>query len=143
LQANILKSDPSKDPDMWDLIQSPKRDKIMAITKERISKDSRTNSVTAAAMQAKMVGVMRKVIPVRIGTKLKDIVGFQMCLILWNATSSSKALQQLLHYNRIFIICMRIRTGYELIRVYPLAICHERSSIMTHLMTNLTYLTDI
>lgn len=48
--------------------------KIMATTQERISKASRISSATAPARQVKVKEIMRKTIPVKRGTKLRDVV---------------------------------------------------------------------
>jgi CBS domain-containing protein/ribosome-associated translation inhibitor RaiA len=56
------------------VINALDRAKIMATPKERISKDSRTSSQKAAVRLVKVSDVMRKTIPVRVGTKLKDIL---------------------------------------------------------------------
>jgi hypothetical protein len=56
------------------VINALDRAKIMATPKERISKDSRISSQKAAVRLVKVRDIMRKTIPVRLGTKLKDIV---------------------------------------------------------------------
>ena len=56
------------------VINALDRAKIMATPKQRIAKDSRISSMTAAASQVKVKDIMRKTIPVKMGTKLKDVV---------------------------------------------------------------------
>jgi predicted transcriptional regulator len=56
------------------VINALDRAKIMATPKERISKDSRISSQKAAVRLVKVRDIMRKTIPVRLGTKLKDIL---------------------------------------------------------------------
>ena len=46
----------------------------MATPKQRIAKDSRISSITGAVSQVKVRDIMRKTIPVKMGTKLKDMV---------------------------------------------------------------------
>jgi CBS domain-containing protein/ribosome-associated translation inhibitor RaiA len=60
--------------DLMGVINALDRAKIMATPKERISKDSRISSQKAAVRLVKVRDIMRKTIPVRLGTKLKDIV---------------------------------------------------------------------
>jgi predicted transcriptional regulator len=56
------------------VINALDRAKVMATTQERISKFSRINSATAPSRQIKVKDIMRKTIPVKRGTKLRDIV---------------------------------------------------------------------
>jgi hypothetical protein len=46
----------------------------MATPKQRIAKDSRISSMTAAVSQVKVKDIMRKTIPVKMGTKLRDVL---------------------------------------------------------------------
>jgi CBS domain-containing protein len=58
--------------DLIGVINALDRAKIMATPKERISKNSRTQK--SAVKLAKVRDVMNKTVPVRVGTKLKDIL---------------------------------------------------------------------
>lgn len=60
--------------DLMGVINALDRAKLMATPKERISKDSRISSQKAAVRLVKVSDIMRKTIPVRFETKLKDIV---------------------------------------------------------------------
>ncbi|HEY9387917.1 MAG TPA: CBS domain-containing protein [Nitrososphaeraceae archaeon] len=60
--------------DLTGVINALDRAKIMATPKQRIAKDSRISSVTAAVSQVKVKDIMRKIKPVKMGTKLRDIV---------------------------------------------------------------------
>jgi CBS domain-containing protein len=60
--------------DLMGVINALDRAKIMATPKERISKDSRISSQKAAVRLVKVRDIMRKTIPVLLGTKLKDIL---------------------------------------------------------------------
>jgi CBS domain-containing protein len=56
------------------IINALDRAKIMATPKERISKNSRTSSHKSAVKLAKVRDIMKKTVPVQMGTKLKDIL---------------------------------------------------------------------
>ena len=56
------------------IINALDRAKIMATPKERISKDSRTSSQKSAVKLVKVRDIMKKTVPVQVGTKLKDIL---------------------------------------------------------------------
>jgi CBS domain-containing protein/ribosome-associated translation inhibitor RaiA len=60
--------------DLTGVVNALDRAKIMAIPKQRIAKDSRIGSVTAAISQVKVRDIMRKIKPVKMGTKLRDKV---------------------------------------------------------------------
>jgi len=60
--------------DLTGVVSALDRAKIMAIPKQRIAKDSRISSVTAAVSQVKVRDIMRKIKPVKMGTKLRDVV---------------------------------------------------------------------
>jgi predicted transcriptional regulator len=56
------------------VINALDRAKVMATAQERIPKDSRISSATAPHRQIKVRDIMRKTIPIKRGTKLRDIV---------------------------------------------------------------------
>ena len=56
------------------VINALDRAKVMSTARERISKFSRTSSATTPAKQVKVRDIMRKTVPVKKGTALKDLV---------------------------------------------------------------------
>jgi CBS domain-containing protein len=56
------------------VINALDRAKIMSMAQERIPKFSRISSATAPAKQVKVRDIMRKTIPVKVGTELRDLV---------------------------------------------------------------------
>jgi CBS domain-containing protein len=60
--------------DLTGIVNALDRAKIMATPKQRIAKDSRISSMTAAVSQVKVRDIMRKTIPVKMGTKLRDVL---------------------------------------------------------------------
>jgi CBS domain-containing protein len=60
--------------DLTGVINALDRAKIMATPKQRIAKDSRISSMTAAVSQVKVGDIMRKTIPVKMGTKLRGVL---------------------------------------------------------------------
>jgi predicted transcriptional regulator/ribosome-associated translation inhibitor RaiA len=64
--------------DLTSIVNALDRAKIMATPKQRIAKDSRISSAIAAVRQVKVRDIMRKIKPVKMGTKLRDVVkGFK------------------------------------------------------------------
>jgi CBS domain-containing protein len=60
--------------DLIGIINALDRDKIMATPRERISKESRISSQKSAVKLAKVRDIMKKTVPIRMGTKLTDIL---------------------------------------------------------------------
>lgn len=60
--------------DLTGVVNALDRAKIMATPKQRIAKDSKINSLTGAVSQVKVRDIMRKTIPIRMGTKLGDVL---------------------------------------------------------------------
>ena len=60
--------------DLMGVVNALDRAKIMATRKERISKDSRISSQKSAVKLAKVRDIMKKTVPIRMGTKLRDIL---------------------------------------------------------------------
>jgi CBS domain-containing protein len=60
--------------DLMGVINALDRAKIMATPKQRISKNSRTSSQKSAVKLAKVRDIMKKTVPVQVGTKLRDIL---------------------------------------------------------------------
>jgi CBS domain-containing protein len=60
--------------DLIGIINALDRAKIMATPKEGISKNSRTSSQKSAVKLAKVRDIMKRTVPVRMGTKLRDIL---------------------------------------------------------------------
>ena len=60
--------------DLIGIINALDRAKVMATPQERISKSSRTGSQKPAMKLAKVRDIMKKTVPVRMGTKLRDVL---------------------------------------------------------------------
>ena len=60
--------------DLMGVVNALDRAKIMATPKERISKNSRISSQKSAIKLAKVRDIMKKTVPIRMGTKLRDVL---------------------------------------------------------------------
>jgi CBS domain-containing protein len=60
--------------DLMGVVNALDRAKIMATPKERISKNSRISSQKSAIKLAKVRDIMKKTVPIRMGTKLKHVL---------------------------------------------------------------------